>query len=51
MKLPKKKENDRQRMECNEDLYTMRKKFHQVKQYFYSICFVFTLPLQILGDC
>lgn len=31
MKLPKKKENDRQRMEYNEELYGMRKKFHQVR--------------------
>ena len=33
MKLPKRKENDRQRMEYNEELYGMRKKFHQVNFY------------------
>lgn len=36
MKLPKKKENDRQRMECNEELYGMRKKFHQTGLHYYS---------------
>lgn len=30
MKLSKKKENDRLRREVNEELYTSRKKFHQV---------------------
>ncbi|XP_076106261.1 DCC-interacting protein 13-alpha-like isoform X4 [Mytilus galloprovincialis] len=36
MKLPKKKENDRQRMEYNEELYGMRKKFHQTGLHYYS---------------
>ncbi|KAK3101756.1 hypothetical protein FSP39_006133 [Pinctada imbricata] len=33
MKLPKKKESERQRQESNEDLYMMRKKFHQSPSY------------------
>jgi hypothetical protein len=37
MKLPKRKENDRQRMEYNEELYGMRKKFHQVNFYVYIL--------------
>jgi len=31
MKIPKKKDNEKSRQETNEDLYIMRKKFHQVR--------------------
>ncbi|XP_064604580.1 DCC-interacting protein 13-alpha-like isoform X1 [Liolophura sinensis] len=35
-KLPKKKDNERQRLDANEELYVMRKKFHQTALHYYS---------------
>ena len=37
MKLPRKKE-DKSRIETNEELHNMRKKFHQVRQGWIGIC-------------
>nr|XP_019922370.2 DCC-interacting protein 13-alpha isoform X7 [Crassostrea gigas] len=36
MRLPKKKESERQKSEYNEELYLMRKKFHQTSLHYYS---------------
>nr|XP_022299277.1 DCC-interacting protein 13-alpha-like isoform X8 [Crassostrea virginica] len=36
MRLPKKRESERQRSEHNEELYLMRKKFHQTSLHYYS---------------
>ncbi|KAL3853218.1 hypothetical protein ACJMK2_016775 [Sinanodonta woodiana] len=36
MKLSKKKESERQRTEANDELYVMRKKFHQTSLHYYS---------------
>ncbi|XP_067684008.1 DCC-interacting protein 13-alpha-like isoform X2 [Haliotis asinina] len=36
MKLPSKKDNEKARVEVNEELYAMRKKFHQTSLHYYS---------------
>lgn len=36
MRLPKKKDSERHRQECGEELYLMRKKFHQTSLHYYS---------------
>ncbi|XP_061175855.1 DCC-interacting protein 13-alpha-like isoform X4 [Saccostrea echinata] len=36
MRLPKKKDSERHRQECSEELYLMRKKFHQTSLHYYS---------------